>query len=252
MSVLADSQKRRYARQIILPEMGEAGQARLAAARVLVIGAGGLGAPCLLYLAAAGIGTIGIADHDKVDLSNLQRQVLFETSDIDRAKTDAAKDALEDLNPEITITTHMLRVDEKNIPALIANYDLIIDGSDNIATRFAVHDACYAAKKTLISAAVLGFEGQISTYKAYLGGENPCYRCLYPEPPPADSMPTCAENGILGAVTGVMGALQAGEAVKEIIGIGSLSGVLLRVDLRSMEFKRTVLKPDAKCRCCHA
>lgn len=248
MSVFTDSEKRRYARQMILPGFGEAGQARLKAAKILVVGAGGLGSPALLYLAAAGVGTLGILDHDRVEMSNLQRQIAFETADIGRMKAEAAADALADLNPEITLNTHVLKLDETNAAALIAAYDLVLDGSDNIATRYVVQDACHQNRKTLISAAVLGLEGQLSTYKAYLGGAHPCYRCLYPEPPPADAMPTCAENGILGAAAGVMGALMAAEAVKEITGIGqSLSGTLLRVDLFTATFRRTLLKPDPKC-----
>lgn len=251
MTHLSDSEKRRYARQIILPGMGEAAQLRLKSAKILVIGAGGLGSPALLYLSAAGVGTLGIVDHDRVELSNLQRQILFETADADRPKAESAADALADLNPQVTVLPHVVKLDATNASQLIGAYDLVLDGSDNIATRFTVHDTCYALKKPLISAAVLAFEGQISTYRAYLGGHNPCYRCLYPEPPPADAMPTCAQNGILGPVAGVMGALMAAEAVKEITGVGEgLSGILLRVDLLKNQLTRTVLKPDPACPLC--
>ena len=246
-----ETAKRRYARQVILPEMGEAGQRKLAQAKILVVGAGGLGSPSLLYLAAAGIGKLGIIDHDRVDLSNLQRQILFETGDIGRHKTEAAADALTDLNPEIQIQTYAERLTAENAAHIIGAYDLVVDGSDNIETRFMVHDACFVLRKPLVTAAVLGFEGQISTFKSYLGGTHPCYRCLYPEPPPADAMPTCAENGIMGAVTGVLGAMQAGEAIKEVAGIGKgLSGILLQVNLLTMEFRRTYLKPDPECKLC--
>lgn len=237
---------RRYIRQMILPEWGEAGQARLTQSKVLVVGAGGLGSPCLLYLAAAGIGTLGVLDHDRVDLSNLQRQILFETGDVGRMKAESAADALRDLNPEITLNVACVELTAENAERLIAPYDIVVDGSDNIATRFTVQDMCVALNKPLVSAAVIGLEGQISTFKG-----RPCYRCLYPEPPPEGTMPNCAENGILGALTGVMGSLQAAEVIKEIVGVGaSLAGVLLRVNLAAMEFRRVVLKPDPECPLC--
>lgn len=251
MTHLSDSEKRRYARQMILPGMGEEAQLRLKSAKILVIGAGGLGSPALLYLAAAGVGKLGVVDHDRVELSNLQRQILFETADCDRPKAESAADALADLNPLVAVLPHVVKLDEANVSKLVGAYDLVLDGSDNIATRFTVHDACYADRKPLISAAVLAFEGQISTYKAYLGGMNPCYRCLYPEPPPADAIPTCAQNGILGSVAGMLGAMMAAEAVKEITGVGEgLSGTLLRVDLLKNHFTRTALKPDPACTLC--
>jgi len=231
---------------MILPNWGEKGQAQLKQAKILVVGAGGLGSPCLYYLAAAGVGTLGILDHDRVDLSNLQRQILFETGDIGRMKAESAADALHDLNPDISLQVHREKLDIGNAEKLISLHDIVIDGSDNIATRFIVQDVCFALNKTLVSAAVLGFEGQISTFKG-----QPCYRCLYPAPPPEGSMPSCSENGILGAVTGVMGSLQAAEAIKEIVGIGeSLSGVLLRVNLLTMEFRRVTLTPDPECPLC--
>lgn len=232
---------------MILPQWGEAGQAKLAQAKVLVVGAGGLGSPCLYYLAAAGIGTLGILDHDRVDLSNLQRQILFETNDIGRPKAESAADALEDLNPDITFNTHAEKLTAENAARLISTYDIIVDGSDNIATRFVVQDECFIQHKTLVSAAVLGFEGQISTFK-FKG--KPCYRCLYPEPPPEGSMPNCSENGILGAVTGVLGSLQAAEVIKEIVGLETLAGTLLRINLLTMEFRRSMITPDPKCPLC--
>ena len=231
---------------MILPEWGEAGQTKLKQAKVLVVGAGGLGNPCLYYLAAAGVGTLGILDHDRVDLSNLQRQILFETGDVGRMKAEAAADALADLNPEIQLNVHTTKLDSSNAQSLIAPYDIIVDGSDNIATRFTVQDKCYAQSKTLVSAAVIGFEGQISTFKG-----KPCYRCLYPKPPPEGTMPSCSENGIMGAVTGVMGSLQAAEVTKEILSIGeSLAGYLLRVNLLNLEFRRVTLPPDPECKLC--
>ena len=174
---------RRYARQMILPQWGEQGQARLLQSKVLVVGAGGLGSPCLYYLAAAGVGTLGILDYDRVDLSNLQRQILFETSDIGRLKSESAADALQDLNPDITLEIHSEKLTAESAQKLISSYKIIVDGSDNIATRFIVQDECFVQNKTLVSAAVLGFEGQISTFKG-----KPCYRCLYPAPPPEGSM----------------------------------------------------------------
>lgn len=241
---------RRYARQVILPQWGEAGQAKLARAKVLVVGAGGLGSPCLYYLAASGIGTLGILDHDRVDLSNLQRQILFETGDVGRMKAESAADALRDLNPDIALQVHAEKLVQANAEKLIAPYDIIADGSDNIATRFLVQDVCFALGKPLVSAAVLGFEGQIATFNA---NGKPCYRCFYPEPPPEGSMPSCAENGILGAVTGVLGSLQAAEVVKLILGMGeTLAGYLLRVNLLNMEFRRVALNPDPECPLCAA
>lgn len=237
---------RRYIRQTILPQWGEEGQIKLQQAKVLVVGTGGLGSPCLYYLAAAGIGTLGILDHDRVDLSNLQRQILFETGDVGRMKAEAAADALADLNPEIQLNVHTKKLYSSNAKSLIAPYDIVVDGSDNIATRFTVQDECYTQNKTLVSAAVIGFEGQISSLKG-----KPCYRCLYPEPPPEGTMPSCSENGIMGAVTGVMGSLQAAEVIKEIIGIGeSLAGFLLRVNLHTMQFRRVTLTADPECKLC--
>lgn len=239
---------RRYIRQTILPGWGEEGQAKVASAKVLVVGAGGLGSPMLQYLAAAGVGTLGLLDFDRVELSNLNRQILFEHADIGRPKVDAAADGLADLNPEITLQRHSLKLDANNAEALIAPYDVVIDGSDGIATRLIVQEACHRLHKPLVSAAVLGFEGQIATF---LAGGKPCYRCLYPVAPPDDALPRCSENGILGAVTGVLGSLAAAEALKLLTGIGeTLHGSLLRVDLKTMVFKKSRLIPDPECPLC--
>src|SRR5215475_13385313 len=213
---LEDEQLERYARHIVLREVGGAGQAKLLAARVLVVGAGGLGSPLILYLAAAGVGTIGVVDFDRVSLSNLQRQIAHRTVDVGRLKTDSAKDAALAINPGVHIEAHAERLNAQNAARLIGNYDLVADGSDNFATRFLINDACYFAGKTLVSAAVTEFDGQLATYKARAGTPQlyPCYRCIFPEAPPRNTVPNCSETGILGAVSGVMGTLQALEVMK--------------------------------------
>jgi adenylyltransferase/sulfurtransferase len=223
---LTDEQRRRYARHVVLPEIGEAGQARLLAASVLVIGAGGLGSAVIAYLAAAGVGRIGIAEPDRVELSNLQRQLLFETADIGRAKAEAARDRLEELNPSTHVDVHPIRLEPANAPRLVSGYDVVLDGSDNFATRFALADACAGARIPLVSAAISGFEAQLSTFKPYLGAPHPCYRCLVPEMPQREA--SCAQEGIVGPLAGMMGSAQALETIKELLGIGvSLSGRLL-------------------------
>lgn len=248
---LTDSQIERYARHIILQEVGGTGQEALLKARVLVIGAGGLGSPLLLYLAAAGIGKLGVVDDDIVSLSNLQRQIAHHTSDVDSAKVDSAAAKVAALNPDVEFVAHRERLDPGNVMGLIADYDIIADGSDNFATRFLVNDACYLAAKTLVSAAVLRFDGQLSTYKAHLGDPHPCYRCLFPEPPPEDLIPSCAEGGVLGALAGVMGTLQATEVLKEILGVGdSLSGQLLIYDGLGTTFRKVRVRRDASCALC--
>jgi adenylyltransferase/sulfurtransferase len=223
-------------------EIGGPGQARLKAARVLVVGAGGLGAPVLMYLAAAGVGTIGIADDDQVTLSNLQRQVIFTTADIGRPKAGTAAQTVAGLNPTIRPATHNVRVDAHNVMELVGSYDLVVDGSDNFATRYLVSDACYFAKKPLVTAALGVFDGSITTIRAHEkdanGKPNPTYRCLFPEPPPAGTIPACAEAGILGALPGVLGSLMALEAVRAIVGFGEgLVGRLLMIDARDMRFE---------------
>jgi molybdopterin/thiamine biosynthesis adenylyltransferase len=239
----------RYSRHILLQEVGGIGQARLKAARVLVVGAGGLGSPLVLYLAAAGIGTIGIVDDDVVDLSNLQRQVAHTTGRIGVSKVASAAAAATAINPDLQVEAHPMRLDADNALDLISRYDIVCDGTDNFATRFLVADACALARRTLVSAAVLRFEGQLSVFKPHEGG--PCYRCLYPEPPPPGTVPTCSEAGVLGAVTGVMGTLQATEVLKEILGIGdSMSGRLLVWDALAARFRNIKLRPDLSCALC--
>jgi molybdopterin/thiamine biosynthesis adenylyltransferase len=243
----SEDQIRRYARHIILPEVGGTGQARLAATKVLVIGAGGLGSPVVLYLAAAGVGTIGVIDDDDVDLTNLQRQVLHATSRIGMAKVESARAAVAEINPEVRLVPHRLRLEKDNALELISQYDVVADGSDNFPTRFLVNDACWFAGKPLVSAAILRFDGQLATYKK--GG--PCYRCLFREPPPPGQIPTCAEAGVLGAIAGTMGSLQATEVLKEALGIGeSLSGSLLIYDALSTGFRKVKVRPDPGCPLC--
>jgi molybdopterin-synthase adenylyltransferase len=245
----SEDEIQRYARHILLAELGGTGQARLKAARVLVVGAGGLGSPLALYLAAAGVGTIGLVDADVVELSNLQRQVAHGTADIGRPKVESAAESLRRINPLVQVCKHEFRLGPDNVAGLLAGYDIICDGTDNFETRFLLADACVAARKTLITAAVLRFEGQIATFKPHEGG--PCYRCLYPEPPPEGLVPSCSEAGVLGAVTGVMGTLQATEVLKEITGIGkSLAGYLLVWNALDAEFRKIRLKKDPACPVC--
>jgi molybdopterin-synthase adenylyltransferase len=248
---LTDAQFERYARHLILDEVGEAGQAKLMASRVLVVGAGGLGSPVLLYLAAAGVGTLGIVDDDAVDLSNLQRQIVHPTSRIGVGKVESARQTIAAINPEVVVEAHAERLEEGNAAALVGAYDLVADGSDNFATRYLLNDMCYRLRKPLIGAALSPFEGQISTFKAYLGPPHPCYRCLFREPPPPDAVPRCVEAGILGAVAGVIGTLQATEVLKELLGIGeSLSGTLLLYDALRADFHRIKLPRDPDCPTC--
>lgn len=253
MPLLTDEQLERYARHIVLREVGGPGQARLLATRVLVVGAGGLGSPLILYLAAAGVGTIGVADFDRVSLSNLQRQIAHRTSDIGRLKTESAGDAAHAINPGVRIVHHSERLTVANAAALISGYDIVADGSDNFATRFLINDACYFGGKTLISAAVTEFDGQLATFKAKAGSKQlyPCYRCIFPDRPPPDAVPNCSESGILGAVSGVMGTLQALEVMKEILGVGdSLAGRLLIYDALAAIFRTVKVPPDPACRLC--
>lgn len=249
---LSDLELERYARHIVLREVGGAGQARLAAARVLVIGAGGLGSPLILYLAAAGAGTIGIVDFDEVSLSNLQRQIAHRTADIGRPKTESAADAARAINPEVRLVLHPERLTAANAIGLINDYDVVADGSDNFSTRFLVNDACFFSRKTLVSAAVTEFDGQLATYKAWQRrGEFPCYRCLFSEPPPPGSAPNCSETGVLGAVAGVMGTLQAVEVLKEITGAGeTMAGRLLIYDGLETQFRAVKVPADPACRLC--
>ena len=232
---LRPDQLERYARHILLKEIGGAGQQKLLGAKVLVVGAGGLGAPLLAYLAAAGVGTIGVVDDDTVSLSNLQRQVLYRTADVGTPKVAAAKQRLGELNPDCHIETHHCRVTAENVSTLLADYDIVADGCDNFATRFLLNDACYFARKTLVSGAVGRFDGQLATFKPYLnktdGTPYPCYRSLVPDMPPMEAIQDCADTGIVGALTGIMGSLQALEIIKEITGAGNgLAGRLLIYD----------------------
>ncbi|GGC27957.1 molybdopterin biosynthesis protein [Siccirubricoccus deserti] len=247
----SDAELHRYSRHILLQDVGAIGQAKLRAARVLVIGAGGLGAPLTLYLAAAGVGTIGLVDHDTLELSNLQRQVVHATARIGRNKAESAAETLTALNPEVRVETHSIRLDAETARALIPRYDIICDGTDNFATRFLLGDACHLLGRPLVSAAVLRFEGQLSTYKSHLGPPHPCHRCLHPEPPPDGLVPSCSEAGVLGAVTGVMGTLQATEVLKEIMGIGEgMSGRLLLWDALDTRFRTVKLRRDPGCALC--
>ena len=234
-----DDQVHRYARHILLGEVGGTGQARLLGSRVLVIGAGGLGSPLSMYLAAAGVGTLGIVDDDVVDLSNLQRQIVHATTSVGMAKVDSARATLAAINPDVTVIAHRERITAANALRLISDYDVVADGSDNFPTRFLVNDACFFARRPLVSGAVLRFDGQISTFKAFQPaagtGEGeaeehgPCYRCLFREPPPPGQIPSCAEAGVLGAFCGLVGSLQATEVLKELLGIGE-SKIKIRRD----------------------
>lgn len=248
---LTDEQLDRYARHIVLKEIGGPGQQKLLNAKVLVIGAGGLGSPCLMYLAAAGVGTLGVIDNDEVSLSNLQRQIIHGTEDVNRPKTESAAAAIARLNPDVTIHQHTERLTAANARAIVSQYDIVADGCDNFETRFIVNDACYFAKVPLVSAAVGQFEGQIATFKAFEkdadGKPMPNYRDFIGETPEPGSVPTCEEAGVLGALTGVMGSLQALEVIKEITGTGtSLAGKLLIYDALDTRFRTVKLKWDPK------
>jgi adenylyltransferase/sulfurtransferase len=249
---LSDEELDRYARHIVLREVGGAGQARLKAGRVLVVGAGGLGSPALLYLAAAGIGTIGIVDDDRVGLSNLQRQIAHGTADIGRLKTESGAERIRAINPNVEVRLHPERLTAANALEIVSQYDVVADGSDNFATRFLVNDACFFAGRTLVSAAVTEFDGQLATFKAHDRSQpHPCYRCLVPEPPPPGTAPSCSEAGVLGAAAGVMGTLQALETIKEIARVGeSLAGHLLIYDALTTNFRKIRLPTDPACALC--
>jgi adenylyltransferase/sulfurtransferase len=240
--MLSPDELERYARHIVLREVGGPGQAALRSARVLVIGAGGLGAPVLLYLAAAGVGTLGVIDDDVVTLSNLQRQVIHTTPDLNASKVDSAAATIRRLNPHVAVDSHSMRLTAKNALDLIGRYDIVVDGSDNFATRYLVGDACYLAKKPLVTAALGTFDATLTTIRAHELGKdgkpNPTYRCLFPEPPPPGSIPTCAEAGVLGALAGIIGSMMALEVIREIVGFGEgLVGRLLMIDARAMRFE---------------
>jgi len=246
---LTNDQQRRYARHIVLPEIGASGQEKLLASSVLVIGAGGLGSAALTYLAAAGIGRIGIIEPDRVELSNLQRQVMYETADQGRAKIDAAADRLNELNPDVGLELFPRRLTAENARERVRCFDVVIDGSDNFTTRFALADACIQEKKPLISAAISAFSAQLSTFKPYLGKPHPCYRCFVPQQPAHEI--SCEQEGIIGPLAGMMGCMQALEAIKELLAIGqSLSGRIMVFDALSSESKLLTLVRDPGCSFC--
>ncbi len=251
MFQFTEEQIKRYARHIILPEVGGKGQEKLLKSKVLVIGAGGLGSPAIYYLAAAGVGTIGIVDFDVVDYSNLQRQILHNTERVGVPKVESARMTVEKLNPDVKVITYNTMINKSNIMDIIKDYDVVLDGTDNFPTRFLINDACYFLGKPLVSAAMLRFEGQISVFD-YRDKENsPCYRCLYPEPPPPGLVPSCQEAGILGSIGGIMGCIQATEAIKVLLGIGEpLVGKLLIMDALSMDFRKVKLRKDPHCPLC--
>ncbi|NIO76581.1 MAG: molybdopterin-synthase adenylyltransferase MoeB [Armatimonadetes bacterium] len=243
-----EEQIERYSRHIILPEVGGKGQRRLLDAKVLIVGAGGLGSPTGLYLAAAGVGTIGVADSDAVEMSNLQRQLLHSTPDLGRQKCLSAKETMEAINPDVSVVPHDVRLTSANILDIIAGYDVVVDGSDNFPTRYLVNDACVMARKPLSHAGILRFEGQVTTI---IPGEGPCYRCLYPDPPPPGLVPSCQEAGILGAVAGVVGTIQAGEVLKLILGIGdTLVGRLLLYNALEVTFREMRIARHSDCPVC--
>jgi molybdopterin/thiamine biosynthesis adenylyltransferase/rhodanese-related sulfurtransferase len=246
---LSAEELQRYSRHLLMPEVTPEGQRRLKAARILSIGAGGLGSPAALYLAAAGVGTIGIVDFDDVDLSNLQRQILHGTKDIGRSKLESARDRLRDVNPEIEIELHECRFSSENASQLVAQYDVVVDGSDNFPTRYLSNDVCVFARKPNVYGSVFRFEGQTTVFAPHLGG--PCYRCLFPEPPPPDSVPNCAQAGVLGVLPGIIGMLQAIETIKLIVGIGEpLIGRLLHFDALKVKFRELNLRRDPACPIC--
>lgn len=244
---LTPEQVKRYSRHIIMGDVGSGGQRKLMQSKALIVGAGGLGSPSAVYLALAGVGTIGIVDFDVVELSNLQRQILHHTPDVGRPKLESAKDNLRAYNPDVNVVLHEARLESDNAMEIIAQYDLVINGADNFATRYLVNDACYLLNKTLVDGSILIFDGQATVFKPGSG----CYRCLFPEPPPPGMVPNCAEAGVLGALTGLVGSIQATEALKQFLGIGdSLTSRLLLVDALSMSFREVKLKRNPSCPLC--
>lgn len=239
---MTDEQIERYSRHIILKEVGAKGQKKLLNAKVLIIGAGGLGAPAAMYLAAAGVGTIGIVDADEVDLSNLQRQIIHSTADIGKPKVKSAKETMNAMNPDVQVKTYHMFVDSTNIRELIREYDFVIDGTDNFPAKFLINDACVMEKKPFSHAGIIRFKGQLMTY---VPGEGPCYRCVFKNPPPKDAVPTCKQAGVIGAMGGVIGSLQAMEAIKYIVGVGKLlTGNLLTYDAVNQEFRKIKLPSE--------
>ena len=241
---LTSEQRERYSRHLLIPEVGLEGQQKLLEAKVLLIGAGGLGSPAALYLAAAGVGTLGIVDNDEVDLSNLQRQVIHNNERIGVPKVESAKQTIEALNPDVNVVPHPIRVDSDNVLDLIRDYDVIVDGADNFPTRYLLNDAAVRERKPVVHASILGFDGQLTTFVPY---EGPCYRCLYPQPPPAELAPSCGANGVLGVLPGIMGLLQANEVIKLVIGMGEpLVGRLLLFEALATEFTQLKVRRDVE------
>ena len=249
MSRFTEEEVRRYARHIILPGIGADGQAKLAEARVLVIGAGGLGSPAAMYLAAAGVGTVGLVDFDQVELSNLQRQLLHDTDDVGRPKVDSGRDRLAELNPSVEVIGHRVLLSGENAFEVLGDYDVILDGTDNFPVRYLVNDATQMLGKPLVYGSIYQWEGQASVFMP--GRGTPCYRCLFPEPPPPGTVPSCAEGGVFGVLPGIIGSIQAVEAIKLLLGVGeSLAGKLLLYDAMSNEFTTVKLRWDPDCPVC--
>ena len=241
------AQLNRYSRHIIMPQVGGVGQRKLLEAKVLLLGAGGLGSPSALYLAAAGVGTIGIVDFDVVDYSNLQRQILHGTSDVGKSKVISAKETLNEINPDVKVIPLDMRLTSENIMEVIADYDIVVDGSDNFPTRYLVNDSCYFAKKPVVHGSIFMFDGQLAVFEPGKG----CYRCLYPAPPPPGMVPSCAEAGVFGVLPGIIGSLQAVETIKLILGLGDvLVNRLLIFDALTMEFRTVKLRKDPECPLC--
>jgi sulfur-carrier protein adenylyltransferase/sulfurtransferase len=245
---LTTDEIQRYSRHLILPDVGVEGQQKLKAARVLIVGAGGLGSPVALYLAAAGVGTLGLIDFDVVDVSNLQRQILHGTKDVGRSKLESARARLHDVNPHVRVETYETRLTSANALEIIGGYDIVVDGTDNFATRYLTNDACVLLGKANVYGSIFRFEGQASVFGT---ADGPCYRCLFPEPPPPGSVPSCAEGGVFGVLPGIVGTIQATETIKLILGIGeTLAGRLLLIDAQSMQFRAMTLRKDPACPAC--
>ena len=244
---LTPDQVNRYSRHIIMSDVGSRGQRKLLQSKVLILGAGGLGSPSAIYLSLAGVGTVGLVDFDVVDLSNLQRQILHHAADVRRSKLQSARDTIHAFNPDVNVVLHETRLESHNAMEIISQYDMVVNGADNFATRYLVNDACYLAGKPLIDGSILIFDGQATVF---IPGQG-CYRCLFPSPPPPGMVPNCAEAGVLGALTGLVGSIQATEALKLILGIGeSLSSRLLLIDALSMNFREVKIKRNPACPLC--